>query len=745
LVLAALGAGCSDTTDTPGALLRGPGALAVFDGVVRHESGSQRKYLAIANTRGDELRLVDLTDNEVVSSPGLAFPLSIPVEGWPMWVAAAELGDGDRPDALVVIPSGSDVVEVVDTWSGSPTSILQLDLDPDDASPLDLDPDPRVLSVASVASPAAGVGRIVVGLTGGRLAVLDFVRDAADPLGLAIAQPSLTVLTGLGFEPVSLAQGGEPTVVYAASLTTVGGTPGVARIALPHDLSGWSAAASVTALDALVPTQAVAALSMGGVERVVAVPAPGSCGEGRALPCGLLAVDPAAGTLAAGVVAGETHLMPLPVPGTVAGLLALGRPDASITIASGGGTVLTRGVAVVSSTDGAVYLVDVERWTMASVTDPVAGDGRTRALGVTALAGEDAVAGSSQVGLWFLGGTSAAPLLSADIEDVAGRIRLTPGITPDDTWTLAWQGILPGLQERTADLTAADAASGTLAVVDEATDPAIALDLAALGVEVGDLLELGPVGGCTPSVRLDVLAVAGTVATVALPAGAAWADACVPGSVGVATRVAATLRAGGLVLTGASAGLAGRPPAFVPDEFVLDGLGQPTATPTAWEMASNEFEVFGARRFYVTDSCAAGSDCEAVWKVAPYQDVLFDPTDPGSVKVINVLDFPYPDGPALGLVAGIVDPACTLAPAACAAAAPPPPVGAALRFTTKSGLIPSPRRPLIDGSAVASALPSGLALWDRGADGLRVQASYTAGLVMIFDPAASISSMSVIH
>lgn len=712
LVIAALGAACSDTTDTPGALLRGPGALAAFDGVVKHGSGSQRKYLAIASTRGDELRLVDLTDNEVVSSPGLAFPLSVPVDGWPMWVAAADLGDGDKPDALVAIPSGSDVVEVVDTWSGEPTSILQVDLDADGTA-LDLEPDPRILSVASLASPSPGVGRILIGLTGERLAVLDFVRDAADPLGLAIAQPTLTVLTGLGFEPVSLAQGGEPYVAYAASRTTVGGTPGVARIALPFDLAGWDAAASVTALDALVPTQAVAALRMGSVERVIAVPAPGFCGEGRVLPCGLLAVDPAAGTLAAGVVAGETHLMPLPVPGTVAGLLALGRPDATITIASGSGTTLTRGVAVVSSTDGAVYLVDVERWTMISETNPLAGAGMTRVSDVSILAGAGALPSDGLLGLWSPAG-APAPDLTAEADALAGRIRLTPGFTPDDSWTLAWQGALPDLEARTAALTVTGASTATLTVPMDWIDPPGALDLAARGVLAGDLLELAPVGACTPGAQPGISVLSATEVGLTLPAGASWADVCVAAGTGETVTVAATFRAGGLVLSGAAHGLAGRPP-------------RRDVAPAA---TADETSVSVDRRFYVDGACDDAATCDPAWLAAPWS-----------------LGFPYPDGPAVGLAAGFVDPGCPLGSTAadCAPGAPEPAQGTAVAFVTRSGLVPSPRRPRIDGSAVASALPSGLALLDPGTGGVQVQASYTAGLVMIFDSAAAITSMAVIH
>lgn len=718
LVASALAAGCSKSGDTPGALLRGPGALAVLDAVVAHESGAQRKYLAVANTRGDELRLVDLTDNEVVESPGLAFPLSVPVDGWPMWVAAADLGDAEGPDALVVVPSGSDVVELVDTWTGRPTSAPALDLDPDDGLGADLEPDPVVLSIASVSPPAAGVGRILLGLTGGRIAVLDFRRAAPpEPVG-AVAPPTLTVLDGLGFDPVSLAQNPATGLVYAASRTEVAGVSGVAELSIPLDPS---AGGLVRMLDALVPTQAVAALRFGGEDRVVAVPAPASCGAPpKPLECGLLAIAPGAGwaagrgDLAPNVVAGETpYLRPIPIPGSVAGLLAHGRADASIELESGSGTDFTTGVAVVSSTDGSIYLLDVERWRLVSETLPLAGAGMTRVSAVSVVAGPGAIPTDGLLGLWSPAG-SPAPDLTAEAGALGARIRLTPGFTPDDTWTLAWQGALPGLERRKGALTVTGASTATLTVPMDWLDPPAPLDLAARGVQEGDLVELSAVGACTPAAQAAVSPLSATEVALTLPAGATWADVCVAAGAGETVDASVTFRAGGLVLSGAAHGLAARP-------------ARRDAAPAT---TADETWVPGDRRFYVDEPCDDAALCDPAWLAPPWS-----------------LAFPYPEGPVLGLAAGFVDPACPVGSTAadCAAGAPAPAQGAAIVFVTRSGLVPSPRRPRIDGSPVASALPSGLALWDRGADGLRVQASYTAGLVMIFDPAASITSMTVIR
>jgi len=127
-----------------------------------------------------------------------------------------------------------------------------------------------------------------------------------------------------------------------------------------------------------------------------------------------------------------------------------------------------------------------------------------------------------------------------------------------------------------------------------------------------------------------------------------------------------------------------------------------------------------------------------------------DETAPVGGDVLNALDFPFPAGPALGFVVGFVDtnPATCpppKTPADCALTAPEPATGTAIHFTTRSGLVPSPRRPRISGAVVASALPSGLSILDNGAAGVTVHASYAAGMVMIFDPASSITTMSVVR
>lgn len=722
LILVALGAACSGGSQKPGAMLRGPGALAIFDGIVAHESGSYREYLAVANSRGDELRLVDLTDNEVVESPGLVFPLSVPTEGRPMWLASADLNDGELPDVLVVVAAGSNLVEVIDTWSGHPTAV--------DALATTLPSDAEVISIAGVKVPvsaidgtaAPDVGRILLGLTGNRLAVLDFRRDPADLAGLAVGSPTVTVLSGLGFDPFSLSQGADARLVYAASREALpGGKLGVAELRLSNAPSGptdWS----LRELDALGPTEAVAAVRFAGVNRVIAAQSGGLCGVGK--EC-LVAVDPdgawatGRGDLLANLTVGIDPLdgvpyrLPIPVPGTVGGLLAVGRPSAPLRIGSGSGPLDTTALAVVSSTDGGVYLVDAANWAMVSNTNPLTGGGKTRVSAASVVVGT-----RSTIGLWTLDGTS----LSVDSDDFAARVRTTPGFTPDDDWTLSWQGTLPGLDTRGAIL-GRDTGGLWLSVQVGAAAP---VPLRPLGVSAGDLVALADLPDLCPNgVELAVTLVelpdglhvrlADPVAVVSDPAPVV---ACRNALLALATTetATATFRAGQLLLVGATSGQAGRPALT---------LTPPYGAPTEHRVDSAGFPGRFGRLFYVMDDCADAATCDPAWTAPP-----------------SKLTFPLPTGPALGLRAGLAD----------ALGAPTgelPSRETAIRFTTKSGLVASGRRPIKDGKALASELPVGLAVFDPTPDvastGVQVQASYTAGIVMIFSSAASTTSMALVR
>lgn len=713
--LAVAAAACSGGSQKPGAVLHGPGALAIFDGIVAHGSGTLRPYVAVANQRGDELRLIDQTDDQVVESPGLIFPLSVPASGRPLWIASVDLGDGavvggvrnthDRADALVVIAAGGQQVDLVDTWSGQPTVVASVPLG-DTAV---------VLSMAGMPVPGvAGKGRILVGLAGAKLAVIDLERDTtAGALPDAIKVPTApnavlsladtTVTPNIYFDVVSIAAGAAPAAgyVWAASPDLlpggVSGVNGVAKIVIPAaqaDLDAWVVTANVTALDARVPTEAVAAILLDtwpfpvsdaapvddtttpathGVERIIALPAAGSCGAPpKAFQCGLLALDTVTGGLVPDPLDGGVTILPISIPAPVNGLVAVGRTaDKLVPIVSGAPKGHTTGLAVVTATDGGTYLVDLLRWRIASETSPVSGKGKTRVSVATTVAGTGTPPSKSALGLWPLYGADAADI-SAVAADLPQRVRVTPGFTPDDDWTLTWQGALPGLETRGATL---DAGAQTLSVQ-------YVTDLAATGVGVapGDLVDIGPIAGfCTGTTKVAVSGIAGAQVTLVPVAPAAWSNLCLE-AVPAGTGVVATFRSSGLVLVGTKSGLTKR----------LSRRDTPPSAPLAGEKVPvGEEQLDGERRFYVTDSCDA--DCQDTWQKKAYS-----------------LTIPLPTGPALGLAVGFVDEDCVLSPpgvTTCATSTPPDP-GTAIHFTTKSGLTPSRRHPIVSGTSADSDLPS---------------------------------------
>jgi len=712
--------GCTGSSAKPGAILRGPGALAIFDGIVSHDGGAMRTYLAVGNERGDELRLVDVADNEVVESPGLVFPLSIPTPGRPLMVVSADLGDG-LPDALAVVSAGTTEVSVIDTWSGVTSVSQSIAL-----------PDGEVLAMAAVTVPSGALpqARLVVSLSGGRIEIIDLFRGFTDTGGLTwddgVTATRVTVPPNpLTFDLSSLAPGAAPGTVYAGSIDP---GFGVSEFALPAVLPGspWSLTVASLATDVGIAGIAVASFlpwdwstgTFGGsvVERVIAAPVESECGEGRAVRCGLLSIDAASLTLAPSWIPGgstipgdEPYLIPLALPAPVTALLASGRAEASIPVTPGSESG-TSAVVIAATADGAVYPIDLPRWRVASPS-PLTGDAGTRVSAGTS----DEVAGSSQIALWGLNDE----LPSAKGANLTGlaRVKVTPGFTPDDDWALTWQGAIPGLDTRGA-LLGSDASGPWLAVqVEIGTGTPVAVaDLTALDVRAGDTVELSGGEGCPAGTVLEVSSVDTGVAGAAGGAVrfASPLPGCLPTAGSTVTEVA-TFRAGGLILVGARSGYAGRPTlsadaAIPPSEHVVDYVAFP-----------GRF----LRRFYVTD--AAGSAEAATWEAAPFG-----------------LTFPFPSGPAVALRPAFVTVDATDASES-PTLTPPTRAGTALRFTTRSGIVAGQRRPLADGTAIASTLPSGLALIDPGTGGVKAYTSYTAGLVMIFETDKSAATIAVVR
>jgi hypothetical protein len=607
----------------------------------------------------------------------------------------------------------------------------------------------EVLAAAAAAVPVVGSpseaqggsSRLVIALTGGQLQIIELARGTGDAVE---ATPG--ALSTLTFEVSSLSQGADLGVIFAGSLDP---TVGVAGIALP----GGAVLASCATP---APVKAVAAVSYGSwnpatwpadpagalVERVIAAPLESECGEGKSVRCGLLAIVPTYDTASPPALSAlalvptwipaekrvstdEPQLIPLALPAPIDGLLATGRAATNLLPLVPGAGTGTTGLAVVAAADGGVYPIDLARWTLASSTTPTTGDGRTR----VSAASTDAVNGS-RIALWKLDkglNRIAASLSSksADLLDKA-RVHVTPGFTPDDAWTLTWQGVLPGLDTRGAVL-GRDATGPWLAVqVDLATGtPTAVANLAALDVKPGDLVELGGYGSACPAgTRVEVLdvvtGVAGAAADAAHLRGLSGGTlpaclAAVPAS-GSTVEEVATFRAAGLVLTGERHGYAGRVPHTTAD---APGI------------------VTGSRLFHVYDGCADGSECATRWRDGTVYD----------------LAFPFPTGATVG--ATTPTPALALALAAGfvtvdaagvqTVTAAPPVQGTALRFTTKSGLVAAARRPIIDGTPVASTLPTGIALRDPVTGAVSVHVSYTAGLVMLFNTGEAADKVAVLR
>jgi hypothetical protein len=206
-----------------GPQFHGPVSMAWFNGFTHAHPGTQAPYLAVANSRTDELRIIDLSNNSALLSPGMAFPLSVPTDPFPMKVASAPIGDGG-PDVVVVASSGELSLQIVTTWDASKGSV-----EIDQTTKVDLtlktgiNANATVLSLLGVRLPSSSPpkARIFVGLSGGQLVVVDFVRaDPSQPVGPVVAVMPLATRQNLLFDPVDLAMdasGTDTTTLYCAT------------------------------------------------------------------------------------------------------------------------------------------------------------------------------------------------------------------------------------------------------------------------------------------------------------------------------------------------------------------------------------------------------------------------------------------------------------------------------------------------------------------------------------------------
>jgi hypothetical protein len=344
VALLALGSACSSGTTFISADFRGPAAVVAFQGVA-DAGGTPQPWIAVASSRGNELRIIDPETDLPVRNATLAFPLSVPTLARPIYLASGSLHDS-LPDALVVA-SGGLSIQLIGTWY-SPVNQIPLfgvaeqwNLD----SVVEAGAQIVGLAVASVptGTPAGdppvypvvqGKAWVVAAVSegfsggGGSLVVLEIARGE----GGVIALGAPVAVKPLGFDPVAIATSPDNFHLYLASSGPIPGANGpVLGIAEVDASAGRDAVWPVLGLDGKAPTTSVAAAILGErtvtawfnfdapVLRVFAALDPSGCGPTQPIECGIATFDPLRGGLAAdpapsiGTVPKQGYRTPMPV------------------------------------------------------------------------------------------------------------------------------------------------------------------------------------------------------------------------------------------------------------------------------------------------------------------------------------------------------------------------------------------------------------------------------------------------
>ncbi|BDG08043.1 hypothetical protein [Anaeromyxobacter paludicola] len=502
--LAALGAagllalsGCGSSSVTVGARFSGPAAVVAFQGVTRAHPGTLQTYFAVASSRGDELQIIDPVTESAVVGPGVVFPLVIATAPRPTFLASTSLQDGGS-DLLVAAGAGSTLVQLVTTWDeenriSGDASVAYPGVDLSDA----VAPGSVILSMVAIpalgpdatgiTSAQPGKAWVVVALTGGQLAVVEYQRDPGKASLSRSARPVWVQHLGFEVSQMSALLANDATwrIFCATSdaLTTASGATvqGVAEVVAGPPGLGWR----VIPLDARAPTRLVAAAYVRerlpsapdtfGADpklRVYAVLDEGACGADREIDCGLVTLDEAARALASDPAASavpsrnpvpaQPFRAPVHVPGYPLGI-SIALPPASAgngiyamldtnqgfplqRIAPGSGERYTSAVAAVPSSDGKVYMVDLGRWDMPSDVSLLVNDStRVRAYTVTSAVPSSAITGEA-LGLGDPEDETVA--LTLDSTLLPKRVEVTPGFTRAEQFQVVWQGVLPSLAYR---------------------------------------------------------------------------------------------------------------------------------------------------------------------------------------------------------------------------------------------------------------------------------------------------------
>ncbi|HET9553299.1 MAG TPA: hypothetical protein VFP50_10055 [Anaeromyxobacteraceae bacterium] len=859
LVAVALLAGCGKTTTRPAAGLKGSAAVAVFRGYLADQPAVLRQHVAVANVLGDDLKFLDAQDAKVVLAPTLVGALAVPVRQRPAVLAAGPLNDLDgagnplaRPDLLLVASRGlfardpllhpgqsSARLQVITTWDPVTHVALEVDLG-------DVAPDAEILSVVTtgIREPTAtgfrlrpGAVRAFLGMTGGLLVTVDFER-AADGLAIELAAPAgppNPAVQALGFDALGLGPSPDAASLYVATRDPIPGPGGVLGVA-ELDLSQPVGALTVRAIPA-GPTTDVVAMTLKVFKgftsgdatldvfedqpstRVYALLAPDACGRDAPLQCGLAVIDPVVGGLAADPAGQAPHMNPIQIPGEGLAMAATG-PSALqeragfLKIAPGSGQRYTTGLIAVASTAGHVYLVDPGHLAVANDVSMLNGNSRTRVSSAATKLPLTATGGTQPttvplLGLWNEKTDPAHPVVVTGASSMMAQVKVTPGFTNSETWSVSYQGILPGLGDRTGQVRSTGPAIDWIAV-QEATgltgagqaalrsvahlyDPRLAVrggDLVVvnatglLGTDGQEACPKGPFelrvtgllpptadypGGAVSVVPADVQprwskdsTGAWIADSNASPADPHCLDARSTLPAGDRKAVT-TFRARALVAVGTVSGYAGRPdlvegdptpvPPFALEYEREDALSCPILLDRDEDWPPPAAAVSACQ----ADVATCRSQCERLLLARRSRRIYYltdrcldaatSTTAAGTCGgVWTGLTFPFPAGPAVAFKVGLLQQDGSEPPAGTL-----PLRESAVVFATANGISPASREPYSGTTAFAGVLPTGVAFYDEAAEvgtaslGVRGFAAFTDNLVLDFSPAQPAPNATVVR
>lgn len=842
--LVAVLAACGSSTSTIGVGLSQPSAVVTFRGYTPDpERGAQlRPLFAIANAGRGDLTLVDAEDDKPVLAPVIVRSLAVPVpDPRPSLLVASPLGDGTgQPlaDLLVVASTGTPALQLVETWVQSARVVDEADLGA-------LAPGAQILAAAAVpvvdvaGAVVPGRVRVVVALTGGRLAVVEYARSGeAIVRGDTTLRP-LTGSDGAPFDAVSLAASPhDPLHLYAASPDPIGGVEGVAELRVAGAPAEWT----VRGLSARAPTRFVATARLrerraswpaspfgmiddtvefetAPVDRVYAVIDPTRCGPNHRINCGIAVLDPVAGGIVPDYAGLMPYLAPIALPELALGLAAAEPPavkpdsdangmgvpnDGFMKIAPGTGTRLTTAVAAIPSGSGRIYYADLGRWAVPNDQSILRTSTRTSVTGGVGLG--VAVEGETLprvLGVWYLDENDDWQL-GFEAPEIQKGARVTPGFTVTETFQVAFQAPLPGLEAhraqsgRTADgrtwvamqVPASVPGGTTLTQVVRVYDPTFA-------ARAGDIVEIYAPGvaGCPTDGNVEARVAELLPPEEAYPGGALaleplddprpqtnpdgspgpWRDwpACVQ-ALGGGGLFQAGVRAAELVAFGTSSGYAGRPeparsldvdfaPAFAlqyENEDVLEADCPLLPWPADWRSAPAEFRACDATCRGVCERLVLARKARRIYHVSDQCAI----DDVGCHETWPVEDYPFPraNGPVIAFKVGYRGSIAEgdLLPAGDRALWGQL-RGMLLTIATRGGLAPSSRLPTTSSTSTAAIFPLGASTFDRSAipaidntsdwakdlraQGYRFLVPYPNEFVLDFSPGEAVSVTKVIR